>query len=185
MVVDQSHPNLWNYDLLRSAFPDATFLALVRDPRAVVASMLQHEGVRTRTENWAEYPFPSRFLGVTEDNVERFSAATLAGRCAFRWLSHTERILELAKHGGVAPIRYEYLVERPREAMGSLFQGLGLPTQHPDQGYRADPASTRKWARDLSEEQVAEVLAIADEGGARAELGALLDERERAGLLLA
>ncbi len=143
VLVDQSHPNLWNFELLSASFPSAAWLALVRDPRSVVASMLEHSGVRARTEEWRSYPFPNPFLGLTKTSKAGFERASLAGKCAYRWLSHAERTLELVRAGAVTPVSYERLVLDSEAVMVELAREIGLDAPSPTD-YEAETSSIRE-----------------------------------------
>lgn len=161
-LIDQCHPNLWNHGLLSRCFPRSSWLAPIREPRAVVASMLQHDGVRRRSEQWQSYPMPCPFIGVTEQNRERFEAASLAGRCAYRWLSHVARIRELAEVGAVIPVDFEALVHDQSATLRSVHRSVGL-REVSALGPSADPEVLDKWKDVLQPREEDEVLAIASE----------------------
>lgn len=175
IFVDQSHSNLWNHEFLAPAFKDALWLATVRDPRSVVASMLQHPGVRSRTKNWRSYPFPSPFLGVTEHNLEQYEASSLAGRCAYRWLSHIDRTRELAEQGKVRPLSFEQLVQSSDRTIGAVWEGLGLDVPA-DVEYHARPETIDGWRDVLDDDQAQEIQRVADETTSYRELRQLLGE---------
>ena len=175
VLVDQSHPNLWNYQLLSESFPAAVWLALVRDPRAVVASMLRHSGVRNRTEEWRSYPFPNPFIGLTWASRTEFERASLTGRCAYRWLSHAERTLELVRTGAVIPVSYERLVRDPESVVAELAREIGVDT--PGRiDFAADTSSISKWERELTASQVDEILEIANKRMVLSDLRQILGE---------
>ena len=162
VLVDQSHSSLWFSDELAAAIPRSRFVAMVRDPRAVVASMLQHHGVRRRTEEWQDYPFPNPFLGIDEQNRDDFERASLAGKCAYRWVAHIERIAELLdRHPGrTTVVAYEQLVTDPLGEMARVLAAVSaLPAEA--QAYRARPASVDKWRHQLATTEVDEIERIA------------------------
>ncbi len=95
--ADKSHPNIWFAEDLANTFPDCVFLAMSRNVYSVVASMLQHASVLKWEQNWEGYPFPNPFIGVTKENVKQFRSAPIHCKCAYRWLCHRNRIIELKK----------------------------------------------------------------------------------------
>lgn len=175
VLLDQTHPNLWNFEILSSAFPQASWVGLVRDPRAVVASMLQHPGVRARAEEWRTYPLPNRFLGVTTRNRERYEDASLAGRCAFRWLSHVERTLELASSGSLRPLSFERLIQDTSASVASIWADAGL-VPVPNAVFAADVSTLDRWVEVLEPAQIDEVVEIATQSSAYAELRSILGD---------
>lgn len=161
VFLDQSHPNLWNFDLLSKSFPGALWVGLVRDPRAVVASMLSHKGVRRRSEQWKSYSLPNPFLGISEENLDEYRAASLAQRCAWRWSSHIERTLELARAGLLVPVGYERLVESTEMTCGAVWRQAGLQAVEGIE-YGANRESIDKWKTSLNSTEIHEVEAIAE-----------------------
>lgn len=70
IFLDQHHPNLFHVDQLIKEFPNAMFLATDRPIEQIVASMLNHNGVRSwaNDKNNKTYAYPNQFLGVTSQN---------------------------------------------------------------------------------------------------------------------
>jgi hypothetical protein len=162
VLVDQSHSSLWFSDEVAAAIPRSRFVAMVRDPRAVVASMLQHDGVRRRTEEWRAYPFPNPFLGVDEENCDDFERASLAGKCAYRWVAHIERTAVLLdRHPQrTTVVAYEQLVTDPLRQMERVLDPVDANPAEVG-AYRARPASLDKWRQQLDAAEVDEIDRIA------------------------
>jgi hypothetical protein len=130
IYVDKSHPNLWIADRLAQSFPSAKFIAIRRDVRAVVASMLQHQGVMASIHDWKRYPVPNDLLGITVDNVDEYETLSLAAKCAHRWLSHTQRIEKLRPTLGprLLVCEYEDLSQHSAAVLLKLNRFLDLTT---------------------------------------------------------
>jgi hypothetical protein len=104
-VLEKTASQIWSTRLMRRLYPDAYFLHLVRDPRAVVASMLAYA-----KEDWANEGDPD-VLTAAEAWV---SAVTIGHH-------------ELADLGAQRiEIRYEDLMAAPDAALGAILGGLGL-----------------------------------------------------------
>jgi hypothetical protein len=97
-----SHVNYW-HDIL-NLYPDAKFLHLIRDPRAVVASL------KAASKSWGKSWVPSRLI----DNCEVWSASITAGRAIGK---ATRNYLE---------VRYEDLKEYGVETLLSIFEWIGV-----------------------------------------------------------
>lgn len=96
----QKTPRLVRHaDLLRSAFPGCRFVHLVRDPRAVVASLIRSDVHRSNA-----------YFG------------------ARRWVRDVEagRRCRAADPAGVLEVRYEDLVTRPEETLRQVTPFLGV-----------------------------------------------------------
>jgi hypothetical protein len=107
-------------------FPDARFVHVIRDGRAVASSFLQMpwwRGYRGPAE-WGWGPLPEAYERIWVDSERSF--AVLAG---LQW-----RILmdafgaaqAAAPHGQWLDVRYEDFVAEPRERMGQILEFLGL-----------------------------------------------------------
>jgi hypothetical protein len=158
--LDKSHPNLWLFDELRAAFPDARFVGIQRGPYATVSSMLEHPGVRAWCENWERYPIPNAFLGVTEENLERYRGYSIAARCAQRWRCHAERMgaLAAAHPDLVHVVCYEALMDDTIRQLDALQAFLGLEGAIP--APQVQRASRSKWHRGLTARQIEEVADV-------------------------
>ncbi len=94
-------------EMLRRLFPGARFLHLVRDPRAVVASLLR--GSAGWAQDWAPRTVP--------EAVEWWTRHVAAGRSLGAELG-ADRYLEL---------RYEDLRRAPEQGLSAILRWLGLP----------------------------------------------------------
>jgi hypothetical protein len=139
-------------DYLRAVFPDAVFIHVMRDGRAVAASMLQALGRRRRGQVKPDMPFthPPGWRGlIRQDKAEQV---------ALQWGAVVGYILSKRAELGSAyhEIRYEELCAHPRAALGAAFRFAGLradeevlariPERLDNQNY--------KWKQQLSLQQV-------------------------------
>ncbi|QPB24341.1 sulfotransferase [Rhizobium sp. 007] len=126
--IDKSHQNLWHVEELIAAFPDARFIAIQREPYAVVASMLRHnspvdvdqkaqefpkpDSILEWHHRWKEFPIPNRFLGISEEIAGSYEQFSMAKKCALRWQAHSERLKYLVSKFGdrVHVVNYENLI---------------------------------------------------------------------------
>jgi hypothetical protein len=112
---------------LRSVFPDAFFVHLIRDARAVVHSLLNV--AFWRAKGGLERPFWSGLLGPDEVQAwqEHRDAAVLA---ALQW----KRVIELARLEAGAlesdaylEVRYEDFTAAPHDVLGAVLSACRLP----------------------------------------------------------
>lgn len=159
--ADKSHPNIWLAERLAESFEEAVFLGIQRDPRAVVASMLRHDGVQQWHRRWREFPVPNRFLGISADLEPTYDDLSLETQCALRWKAHAERMADLRNELGerMLYIDYERLLQ-DEQAVRDIEQFLELEQPFPP--FEMQLGSLEKWEEQLSDEQVAAVTAVAD-----------------------
>lgn len=147
---------------LASIFPDALFLHLVRDPRAVVASLLSvgfwRQGGGFEKPWWQG--------GLTEADLDEWQKSGKAPEvlAAVQWRA----ILAHAQHEGTTlgptqyrELRYEDFVKRPLELLDELFGFCDLPpsTRSTDNLRRAGlrPGLNSKYLKILTPEQISRV----------------------------
>ncbi|WP_285730341.1 sulfotransferase [Nocardiopsis sp. ATB16-24] len=86
---DASPDLLFCATVLRTAFPDALFVQVIRDGRDVIADMMEDE----RSLAWLrpsfmnlDHEFPNHFFGLEEESdLVAFKEGSTATRCAMRW----------------------------------------------------------------------------------------------------
>lgn len=159
--ADKSHPNLWIAEALAEAFPEARFVGIRRDVFGTVASMLKHEGVQRWIHGWRRYPVPNSFLGIDQDEAERYESRSLAGRCALRWRSHMEELERLRDRLGsrLLLIDYDRLQNHTADELKRLTGFLDLATPIPMPPIRRD--SLGRWRTELGPQDIAEIRAVA------------------------
>jgi hypothetical protein len=174
LYIDKSHQNMWLVEELADAFPRSRFIAIRRQPYAVVASMLQHsdpvdslqnrqslpkpESILEWHHRWREFPVPNRFLGITAEMARNYDEFSMAKRCALRWTAHNERLDYLASQfeGKLHVIEFENLVEQSSIEVSRLedFCGIrGLVVEEKRE-------SLDKWRSFLTREQRAEIAEV-------------------------
>jgi hypothetical protein len=123
---------------LQSLFPDASFVFLRRDGRAVVSSLMTGWRSGPRFGRGMVPPIPLRIEGY-EGSTWKFllppgwegyaQGHRLAEVCAFQWVSANESVLAAKEH--VAPDRwvevsYEEMTQEPRATAERMLDALGL-----------------------------------------------------------
>ena len=104
-VLEKTASQIWTTQLMRRLYPEAYFLHIVRDPRAVAASMLAYA-----RESWANEGEPDVLTAA-----EAWLSAVTIGHRELAALG--ERRIEL---------RYEDLVASPDATLATLLARLGL-----------------------------------------------------------
>lgn len=123
IFLDQLHTNLYHVDQLAERFTNALFLATDRPIEQIVASMLNHKGVRS----WTQYaldndcPFPNQFLGV--DNKKDLTNLSTHLLCAKRVKAHnTFRDQIIERHPNrVRLVKFVRLVEGQQTYIQEIF----------------------------------------------------------------
>jgi hypothetical protein len=150
-IAEKTPANVLHFPALRRLFPAAPLIAIHRDPRDVVASLLSMD--------WRDGRSGER-LEITRDPV--------AG--ARLWLLSVETALQMSGDAGFFLTSYEALVDEPDAVKASLFRFLGEPFdaqalrhdvsfdpasgEHEPSNTRVagpiDRASVGRWRRELS-----------------------------------
>jgi hypothetical protein len=128
IFLDQLHTNLFHVEQLAKEFPNSLFLGTNRPVEQVVASMLNHGGVR----RWFKFArkdtqtvFPNQFLGITRDELNTLDEVTL---CTKRVLAHNKRTNELLKRiPNFRIVNFNELVSNKENTLKSLFKKEELP----------------------------------------------------------
>ena len=108
-IAEKTPANVLHFDELNTLFPDADFIHVIRDGRDVVSSLLTMDWPDVRTgEPMAMTRDPAIAAATWARQVETGRAFKAAG-C---------KIIE---------IRYEALVQNPRETLGEIFEFLDEP----------------------------------------------------------
>ena len=105
VVLEKTASQIWSSRLMRRLYPQAYFLHIVRDPRAVAASMLAYA-----REDWAHEGDPDVLTAA-----EAWLSAVTIGHCELASLG--ERLIE---------IRYEDLLASPDATLALILSRLGL-----------------------------------------------------------
>src|SRR3954452_8227987 len=131
--LDKTIANAFQLDLIEEMFPDATFVFLVRNPRANLTSMLN---------SWSDEEFQkpklTRHLRQAGSALSQWTYAAPPGWqetvhwplpdiCAWMWQKHVEAILRFRSARNAGPlVRYEDLVSDPLSVVGNLAAHLEL-----------------------------------------------------------
>ena len=179
-IIEKTPKNALRLPFLLRAFPEALFLYLHRDPRAVLASMMEAwESGRFKTYAVPGWPGPLAWSLLLVPGWRELKGKPLSHVVAMQWLA-TTRIL-LNDLGQVPPerrlvCRYDDFVASPDEEVARLCSAFGWrktaalgprldPSRHtvsppePEKWRRRAPAIDAVWP--LLEEEAARAAAFA------------------------
>ena len=171
--VEQTPETAFVLPGILAAFPEARVVHAVRDGRDVVCSLLERgwlQSGRAGTDDAGNrFGAEARFW-VEPERREEFASVSEARRAAWAWRSYVGAVR--ASSARVVEVRYERLTADPAGAAAELAGALGVP-EAPLAGALAEAhrGSVGRYATDLSEEQLADV--VAEAGGLLRELGYL------------
>jgi hypothetical protein len=132
-LLEKTPENCLRLRFLFELFPDARFIHLVRDGRHNVGSLMEgwlrpdlFRGYRIPTRLTIPGVRPDRWAFTLIPGWRDLAAAGLAEICARQWVVCNESVLDFRDREGLhAPmlaIRFEDLIERPREAVGRIAE---------------------------------------------------------------
>jgi hypothetical protein len=162
--VEQTPEMAYLADVVALAYPEARIVHIVRDGRDVACSLLERGWLRAGRDGADDAGLPygrePRFW-VEPARAAAFREATDARRAAWAWRRYVSAAR--AARAGVFELRYEHLAADPDATAAELGDYLGAPVVPLATALRAVHASSvGRWRRDLSAEQLADVL---DEAG--------------------
>lgn len=143
---------------LQSIFPDAYFVHVLRDPRAVINSLLK---VRFwREKGGLEKPFWNGFPAEYFQEWERKNRSPVA-LAALQWKKVVLLTWEEKKYalpGHFIEVRYEDFVEEPHEILTTIFNKVGLSDSPEAHRYISSIGKLRnmnyKYKKDLSKDDI-------------------------------
>ena len=153
--------------LLSAAYPEARFVNVVRDGRAVASSWLQMgwwEGYQG-PEHWFLGPLPQPYDSLWEKSGRSFVVLAALG---WRMLIEAaEQARTRAPEGHWLDIRHEDILQDPRGQMKAVLEFLELDwTPRFEAGFTQHHVAAgrgRSWQHDLSPDQVQDMEAVLDE----------------------
>lgn len=175
-LLEKTPKNALRVPFLAKIFPDAQFVYLYRDPREVMASMLE----AWESGRFVTYPDLPGWSGLPWSMVlvpgwRNLIGKTLPEIVAAQWQATTSVLLDdleqLPQQQGIA-VRYDDLVADPEAAIGRLCAGLGLRRDHvlkaplPSARYTMSAPRPDKWR--TREREILPLLASLTETMARA-----------------
>lgn len=170
-AVEQTPEVAYLVEAVSIAYPEARIVHAVRDGRDVACSLLEKGWLsasrRGQDDAGIAYGRYARFWVEPERRAE-FAAASDASRAAWAW----RRYVESARRAGprAFEVRYERLATQPEVIAAELASHLDASVDPLRVALsEAHPSSVGRYRRDLSEEQLRDVLAEA--GDLLAELG--------------
>jgi len=174
--LEKTPKNMLRVPFLRQVFPDARFVVLFRDPRAVLSSMMD----AWRSGLFVTYPKLPGWQGLPwslllVDDWQQVNGCALEDIVAHQWARGMSTLLDDLERlpcGQWIPLHYEALVREPQAQVKRLCTELGLAwdldiTQLPLSRATMTPPNPDKWRRNA--DAVQRVLPLLDEVRARAE----------------
>ncbi len=135
-IVEKTPVNCLRLGMLKTVFPDAMFVFVVRDPRGSIASI--YHGWRDAATRFRRNPMPPGFTIADYSGPdwcfgmppgwEEFSGKRLIEVSAFQWIAHNEACLRdlPADESRVIKVSYEDLSNKPGEVLDRLAAWAGL-----------------------------------------------------------
>jgi Sulfotransferase family len=181
--VEKTPQNCFLVSFLARAFPDATFVHIIRDGRAAAFSYSKKPWLLARSASRRSREPGGYLLGpyarhwVESNRRAEFESTTDFHRCIWAWRLHTESALRQAttlRRGAYYELRYEHLVNRPIEEARRLLTFLGITENESVRRFesavqRASTASLDGWKQQLTASQMRE--ADMEAGGLLRQLG--------------
>lgn len=174
-AVEQTPEAAFVVQAVRIAYPSAGIVHIVRDGRDVACSLIAKKWLSDELAGQDDagigYGAYARFW-VEPERIEEFPAVSDARRAAWAW----RRYVGAVRSTGVpvVEVRYERMAERPDEVATELAEQLGAPRDALAAALaRAHDSSVGRHRDDLSQEQLADV--VAEAGDLLRELGYLPD----------
>jgi hypothetical protein len=126
-LVEKTPANSLRIPLLRSIFPDARFLFLVRRGEDVVSSLM--EGWKNWSKTGSNWHY-TKWHYLVPPGWQRYRDRTLEEICAFQWIESTRRAWDDLNAGGASDFmlfRHEQLMAHPQQEYDRVRQFCGLP----------------------------------------------------------
>lgn len=149
---------------LHAIFPDARFVNVIRDGRAVANSWLQMPwwGGYRGPEHWHWGELPDEYRELWEQSGRSF--VVLAGIAWMMLIDAWEAARVELPEGSWLDVRYEDVLRTPTETTDAVLDFLGTPADEPfaDQlsRYRLDPARGSAYRAELGDDNTAELNTI-------------------------
>jgi hypothetical protein len=148
---------MWLATHLAEVFEDAIFIGIVRNPYAVVASTLKHQGLIKWFNKYNEFPIPNEFLGITKDNAGNYADMPVAGKAALRWAVHCKKLQSLKTQlpSKVQVVTYEDLAKNTENELSSLKEFIGLEENIPQPEIKK--GTLTKWEKELTKDNISDI----------------------------
>ena len=170
-AVEQTPETAFVVQAVRIAYPDAAIVHIVRDGRDVACSLLDKKWLSDELAGQDDagigYGSYARFW-VEPERIEEFPTVSDARRVAWAWRRYVGAVR--SADAAVIEVRYERVTEHPDAVATELAEQLDAPRDALAAALgRAHDTSVGRHRQDLSEEQLADV--VAEAGDVLRELG--------------
>lgn len=174
--LEKTPKNILRVPFMRTIFPDARLVVLLRDPRAVLSSMMEawrsgHFVSYRRLPEWQGLPWSLVLVG----DWKQVNGRPLEEVVAHQWVRGMSVLMDdldtLAPSDWI-PLRYEDLVMDPQHQIGRVCDALGLGwdaviRELPMSRVTLSPPDPEKWRR--NEAAINRVMPLVEQVQARAE----------------
>jgi hypothetical protein len=159
-MIEKTPDNCFRIDFIKSIFPDAYFIYIIRDGRNAVSSMMEAwrlyqkytvpvSEIRIDLEN-GEYT--NQWWGPLPKNWKNYTHAKLSEVCAFQWIEGNRKARESLKSvlsSRKMVIRFEDFTQHPEQVISRLCIFLNIPYSPLIQNAtkRIYPIELDKWKR--------------------------------------
>jgi hypothetical protein len=172
-AVEQTPEAAFVVEAVQIAYPSATIVHIVRDGRDVACSLLDKKWLSDELAGQDDagigYGSYARFW-VEPERVAAFPTVSDARRAAWAWRRYVGAVRSSSVP--VVEVRYERMAEQPEEVAAALAECLDAPVDALAAALgEAHEASVGRYRRDLSADQLADV--VAESGDLLRELGYL------------
>ncbi len=159
IILEKSHPSLWIFEFIIKNFEEAFFIGVWRDVFPTVSSMLQHDGVLSWYNRLPQNK-QNRFLGITNNNKNKFNKYSIEEKCALRWQSHYKELMRLNKKypEKLYLIKYEDFLNSSESYLQNISEYLNISNQFLLEPFNMH--SQNKWKKSLTVGQINKIEKI-------------------------
>jgi len=162
IFLDQHHPIIHHIQQIDETFKDSIFLGLDRPIEQIVASMIEHNGVK----KWFELakkntiPFPNKFLGVK--TLKEVTQTPLHLLCAKRVIAHKNLNKRFYSKENFRLIDFENFVKNKEEELYRVFGNDINLFGYLKEKEKSNPLVLKKYKTVLTSKEIKEIREYSD-----------------------